>query len=81
MSDSFLASEPPEQPSSHETRSLELELGLPASLTPGKTELRGYALYFVCSGADGQCVQLRQDFTIRFDVVKGRSRGSRRLRR
>ena len=36
------------------------------ALAPGDAELRlsGYALYYVCAGAEGKCLYLRQDFEL-----------------
>jgi len=74
----LVAKMPEKSSSSSEVRTIELELELPDELAPGKVEVSGYALYFVCSGKRDQCVHLRQDFTIAFDVVKGRPRHRRR---
>lgn len=43
-----------------------LRFELERALEPEATALRlpAYALYYVCSGADGQCVYLRQDFEV-----------------
>ena len=37
-------------------------------LEPGTQTLTGYALYFVCSGESGECVYLRQDFSLEVPV-------------
>ena len=48
---------------SDELRSLSLEVELPSAAEGG--ELEAYALYYVCEGADGKCLFLRQDFRVR----------------
>ncbi len=50
---------------STETRRLEFELRTPADLpaTSDSTQLHGYALYYVCSEINGQCLYLRQDIS------------------
>ena len=48
--------------SSHEVRQFDFEALLPDADAPRSIE--AYAVYYVCTGADGQCVYRRQDFTI-----------------
>jgi hypothetical protein len=45
-------------------RGIDFELVPPQGPPVAGAELTGYALYFVCSGADGQCVYRRQDFAV-----------------
>ena len=47
---------------SGELKTLSFEVTLPA----GEDELvlPGYALYYVCEGAEGTCLYLRQDFEV-----------------
>ena len=53
---------------STEPRAVELELRLRPDQTPGKRDLTGYALYFVCEDEDGICYYLRQDFRVPIDL-------------
>jgi tetratricopeptide (TPR) repeat protein len=62
---------------SSELRRAEIELKTPESLestaaTGNSIKLDGYALYYVCEESGGQCLYLRQDFTveIRFKPAK-----------
>lgn len=55
------------RPESTETRRLELEARLPSNVSTKK--LSGYALYYVCEEAGGQCLYLRQDFEIPIQVA------------
>lgn len=73
----LLHSEVPAQSSSSEDRSLELELSIPADSEPGEIVIDGYALYFVCSGKDGSCTYLRQDFSLPIEIKKAPSRRRR----
>ncbi len=47
---------------SNDLRNLSFEIQLPAGVDEGK--LAAYALYYVCEGADGKCLYLRQDFEV-----------------
>ena len=53
----------PKQPESSEVRRVEFECRSPRDASKSTT-LSGYALYYVCSDAGGQCLYLRQDFKI-----------------
>lgn len=57
-----------DQPTSNETRSLELEIKVPKGAAVGPTEVPAYALYYVCEDENGTCLYRRQDLKIRVDV-------------
>ncbi len=57
-----------EQPTSNETRSLELEIKVPEQAVSGPVDVPAYALYYVCEDENGTCLYRRQDLTIRVDV-------------
>ncbi len=60
----------PQAPESRETRRLEFELQAPADVTEASPRvIRGYALYYVCEEARGQCLYLRRDFDVRVAVA------------
>jgi hypothetical protein len=65
----------PESAESRETRRLEFEV-LTSSAAAGQL-LRGYALYYVCEEAGGQCLYFRQDFEIPITVVESRAASPR----
>lgn len=52
-----------EEPETAETRSIEFELQSPKEAR-GTVQFSAYALYYVCQGADGTCLYLRQDIPI-----------------
>lgn len=54
---------------SREPRKLELEIRAPEDAGPGRVEIPGYALYYVCEDVNGMCLYRRQDvtFTLRVD--------------
>ncbi|MEM7559037.1 MAG: hypothetical protein AAF394_07925 [Planctomycetota bacterium] len=56
----------PKEIESRETRRLEFELQSPKNAK--STVLKGYALYYVCEDVGGQCLYLRQDFSISVEV-------------
>jgi hypothetical protein len=64
-----------ESAESRETRRLEFEV-LTSSAAAGQL-LRGYALYYVCEEAGGQCLYFRQDFEIPITVVESRAASPR----
>jgi hypothetical protein len=49
-------------------RKVEFELRAPKDAAAGSVTLTGYALYYVCEGADGTCLYLRQDFEVELEV-------------
>jgi hypothetical protein len=51
-----------------EQRKLEFEVRAPKDVKPGKHVLECYALYYVCEGADGTCLYLRQEISITLEV-------------
>ncbi len=53
-----------EAPVSDETRTIEFEVHAPEGGRMDDLRVRGYALYYVCEGADGVCLYLRQDFNV-----------------
>lgn len=53
---------------SEEERKLEFEVRAPRDAKPGKAELKCFALYYVCEGAEGTCLYLRHDVTIELEV-------------
>ena len=53
--------------SSDEVRNLEFEFQTNADLT-GETSLKAYALYYVCTDDDGQCLYRRQDLSIPIQI-------------
>lgn len=53
---------------SEEERKLEFEVRAPKDAKPGKAELKCFALYYVCEGAEGTCLYLRHDVTIELEV-------------
>ncbi len=57
----FATSMPSDLALSTETRTVEFEIRYPPDVT---STVRGYALYFVCEGADAVCRYLRQDFEV-----------------
>jgi hypothetical protein len=62
----------PEAAESRETRRLEFELQAPADLPEDAPRVvSGYALYYVCEEAEGQCLYLRRDFTVTVAVASG----------
>ena len=56
-----------EQPETSEARELEFEVYVPAG-AQGVSELKAYALYYVCEGVDGVCYFLRQDIGVAITV-------------
>jgi len=58
----------PAEPETQELRVLEFECVVSGSHAPGRVELPGYALYYVCAKKDGKCRFLRQDFRVSFEV-------------
>lgn len=56
----------PSDATSDEARRIEFEVKAPESSTDAM--LQAYALYYVCEGANGQCLYRRQDFSIRVPV-------------
>ena len=56
----------PKKIESREARRLEFELQSPKNAK--STVLKGYALYYVCEDVGGQCLYLRQDFSISVEV-------------
>jgi hypothetical protein len=59
-----LAAGNPAKAVSAEPRTVEFEVRSPKEARPGKLDLSGYALYYVCQGTDGVCLYRRQDLTI-----------------
>jgi len=57
----FATSMPSDSALSTETRTVEFEVRYPPD---DPSTVRGYALYFVCEGADAVCRYLRQDFEV-----------------
>ncbi|MFT5301522.1 MAG: hypothetical protein ACI814_002328 [Mariniblastus sp.] len=57
-----------QKPSSDEPRTLEFEFQSDAALKPGTVPLKGYALYYVCTTEDGQCLYRRQNFVVQVVV-------------
>jgi len=53
---------------STEPRRVEFEILPPEDASPGIHVLSGYALYYVCEDADGQCLYLRRDIEIPITV-------------
>ncbi|MCH7961185.1 MAG: hypothetical protein IIC49_02500 [Planctomycetes bacterium] len=53
---------------STEPRRVEFEILPPEDASPGIYVLSGYALYYVCEDADGQCLYLRRDIQIPITV-------------
>ena len=53
---------------STEPRRVEFEILPPEDASPGIHVLLGYALYYVCEDADGQCLYLRRDIQIPITV-------------
>lgn len=49
---------------STERRQVEFELASSEDASAGETEVRGYALYYVCEDVKGTCLYRRQDLTI-----------------
>lgn len=58
----------PEVELSTEVREVEFELYSPPDAPPGETEIKGYALYYVCEDVDGVCMYLRRDISISVKV-------------
>ncbi len=56
------------EPSSDEVRNLEFEFETNAQVR-GKVKLKGYALYYVCTEDDGQCLFRRHDFTVPINIL------------
>ena len=56
---------------SDETRHLEPEVAVPETAETAET-LKGYLLYYVCEGAAGVCVYLRQDLEIPIPITTSR---------
>ena len=67
--------------SSKEDRRFEFEVRIPADAKAGTTEIKGYALYYVCDGVSGLCTYLRQDFVLPIQHKKKAGRGQRGGRR
>ncbi len=70
-------SDQPKEPESTEMRRIEFELRLPKDASPGRHEIRCYALYYVCEHAGGQCLYQRQDIrvTLQVDAPSGEAGG------
>jgi len=64
----LLTSEQGDLPTSSETRRLDVEVQTPVS-AGGSAELHGYALFHVCEGVNGVCQFLRQDVTLRVEII------------
>ena len=62
--------EMPEAETSSETRRLDFELSAPQDWR-GPAKVRGYALYYVCEGTNGECVYRRQDFVVELGGGEG----------
>ena len=60
---SLYALDVPETAETNEVRRLDFEVVPPEEMDEA-AYLRGYALYYVCEGASGECVYRRQDFVI-----------------
>ena len=58
------ATSPADADLSHETRSVEFEVRIPAKAPRKETIIQAYALYYVCEGVKGQCVYRRQDVSV-----------------
>ena len=56
---------------SAETRRLDFEV-VPPERDRGTGRVRGYALYYVCEGASGECVYRRQDFRVEIPLPEER---------
>ena len=53
---------------SAEERVLDFEIVVPADAAAGDYDVEGYATYFVCEGAEGECLVRRQDYTVTIPV-------------
>jgi hypothetical protein len=53
---------------SEEDRKIEFELRARKESKPGALKIKAFALYYVCEGADGTCLYLRQDLEIALTV-------------
>lgn len=60
----------PPAPTSHETRTLELELRSPAQASAGEVTLAAFALYYVCEDVGGVCFYRRQDVPLKVRLEK-----------
>ena len=58
----------PEQRVSREVRVVEFEIRAPASAAPDRTEIPGYALYYVCEDVRGTCLYRRQDIRTPIEI-------------
>ena len=64
----WFSSNQPREPESSEERTLEFEVQLPPSASPGEVTLQAYALYYVCESRRGACLYLRKDVAIRVQI-------------
>ncbi len=55
---------------SQEDRIIEFDVRCPLDAKPGRAGVRAHLLYYVCEGADGECLYRRESWPIKIDVIE-----------